>query len=178
MLITPRSTNAYARREAGGKGYNLYRMGNAGFSVPRWVVLGAGVFRTFVKDGLGDAITAVLEGEQDVDVAAARIRALITKAPWPAEVEQAAREAYRSLGAEVISVRSSAVEEDSPRFSFAGQLSSYLFVRSEEEALTRLRHCWASAYSARGLSYRQQHGLDVSVEAGVAVVFQQSGCFR
>jgi phosphohistidine swiveling domain-containing protein len=174
MLITPRSTVAYAQREAGGKGYNLYRMGNAGFPVPAWIVLGAGVFKAFVKDGLGDAITEVLQREeQDVDAAAARIHALITEAPWPAEVEQAAREAYRSLGAEVISVRSSAVEEDSPRFSFAGQLSSYLFVRSEEEALTRLRHCWASAYSARGLSYRRQHGLDVSVEAGVAVVFQQ-----
>ena len=40
MLITRETAPAYAKRHAGGKGQNLYLLSRAGFSVPRWVVLG------------------------------------------------------------------------------------------------------------------------------------------
>ena len=39
MLVLSGSTEAFAKREAGGKGLNLYLMSREGFPVPAWVVL-------------------------------------------------------------------------------------------------------------------------------------------
>jgi pyruvate,water dikinase len=59
MLITQDSDRSYVRRHAGGKGENLYRLSQAGFPVPRWVVLGEEWFRRFRAEAGLDAAIAV-----------------------------------------------------------------------------------------------------------------------
>ena len=55
----------------------------------------------------------------------------------PPEVESQAHEAYAPFKGKTIAVRSSAHGEDSAKLSFAGQLSTFLFVKSKEEALQK-----------------------------------------
>ncbi len=174
MLITEKSTESYAKRQAGGKGYNLFLLSGAGFPVPRWVVLGAHYFRVFRQNnGVMEKITETLSDKSNLAIVAEKVRQIILTSPFPPEVEDAARKAYRQVGAPRIAVRSSGLDEDSAQHSFAGQLSTYLHVRSEEEALEKLRECWASGFSERCLSYRIQNGMEPAATNDVAVVFQE-----
>jgi pyruvate,water dikinase len=176
MLITLKSTETYAKREAGGKGFNLYLLSRQNFPVPVWVVLGASFFKSFrEKTAIESRMAEIVAHAQNANLAqiASQIRELILFSPLPADIEQKAREAYRSLGKPLIAVRSSAADEDSSTHSFAGQLSTFLYVRSEDEALRCLKECWASGYSERGLSYRLQNKMDLSIPIQVAVIFQE-----
>ncbi|HUI91610.1 MAG TPA: phosphoenolpyruvate synthase [Chitinivibrionales bacterium] len=183
MLVTPQSTPSFARREAGGKGYNLYLMSREGIPVPPWVVLGTDVFRRFKKlaglePSLQEALAPLLACKETpaaplCDSVSAGVREIIVNTPFPPEVEQEARQAYRTLGAPLIAVRSSAGDEDSAQHSFAGQLSSFLYVTSENDALRFLKECWASGFSARGLAYRMRNRIPVSGGLDIAVVFQE-----
>lgn len=56
-----------------------------------------------------------------------------------------------------LAVRSSAVDEDSPIASFAGQYESYLNVRGPEALQQAIIQCWQSGQTERVKSYRTQH---------------------
>jgi len=60
-----------------------------------------------------------------------------------------------------VAVRSSAVEEDSPSASFAGQHATYLNLVGVEAIVQAVTRCWESARSERTLAYRRQQGLSV-----------------
>lgn len=184
MLVTPKSTESFARREAGGKGYNLYLMSRESLPVPAWIVLGANVFRKFrasaaISEPIGKILEPLLVEDapqpsmKTCETIAESIRQVILEAPMPPDILAEAAQAYQLLGKSLIAVRSSAVDEDSAQHSFAGQLSSFLYVRTCDEAIKALRECWASAYSARGIAYRMQNHLLSSAEIEVAVVFQE-----
>src|SRR5262249_9459275 len=49
--------------------------------------------------------------------------------------------------------------EDSADDPFAGMSDSFLYV-PRDRVLDRIRQCWASAYTARGVRYRAWRGLD------------------
>jgi rifampicin phosphotransferase len=178
MLVLPTSTFAFARREAGGKGFNLYRMSQLGLPVPEFSVLGRRFFDRYLEDsGLGPRIAALLSelaaGRATPEDVEARVGAWMEETPLGGEIEEWVARAYGAVGrGETISVRSSASDEDSAAHSFAGQLASFLYVAGLEEAGLCLRRCWASGFSARGLHYRRERGLPMSGIA-VAVVFQR-----
>lgn len=71
-----------------------------------------------------------------------------------------------------VAVRSSAVGEDGVITSFAGQYETYLNITGLEAVTEAVRRCWASAWSARALKYRQQQGLADEV-IWLAVLVQQ-----
>ena len=179
MLVRTSSTDAFARREAGGKGYNLYVMSRLGLPVPPWVVLGRSSFESFLQSSdsqadLQAALAAFAAGRQSAAEACAAIEGLILAAALPpalrADVEQACQAAAGDNG--MFSVRSSAADEDSAAHSFAGQLSSFLYVAGLAEAERCLRLCWASNFSERALLYRRENHLRWD-GVGVAVVFQR-----
>src|SRR5207244_2511936 len=83
------------------------------------------------------------------------------------------REAYSRVSeGKPIAVRSSATDEDGLDSSFAGQLSSFLFVMNSEDALHFSMECLASTFSERALIYRREKGLLVE-QCDVAVIFQK-----
>ncbi len=59
---------------------------------------------------------------------------------------------------EPVAVRSSAMDEDSNGASFAGQLTSFLFV-PPVDVPDKVAAVWRSAFSENVLEYRRQHGL-------------------
>lgn len=178
MLVTPKSTLFFAKNEAGGKGFNLYLMSQAGLPVPEWVVFGKRYFHDFlqssdVKVNLENILDRLLRQEITAAQTEKEINALFERTALPATVAASLEEALKDLGADrVFSVRSSAADEDSLSHSFAGQLSSFLYVSGKEDILKYIRQCWASAFSERGLVYRLENKIDLK-KISVSVVLQR-----
>ena len=182
MLVLPNSTAYFAKKEAGGKGYNLYLMSQQSLPVPDWVVLGKSAFRQFLAEtNIAKDIDSCLQqflNKQLTDAETAQqIESIIESKSIPSKIKDQIAFGYNKLtGADkstsqLIAVRSSAAEEDGGSHSFAGQLSSFLYVDSLDAVYTHVRRCWASAFSARCLSYKLSNSLDLHT-ANVAVVLQ------
>ena len=172
MLVTKDTTQAFAKREAGGKGYNLFLMTRQGLPVPPWAILGRRYFDEFVtQTGIKERLALILSSSPSPSTAAQAIEHLIMAQALPYSLCIAVEEAVQTIGSGAFAVRSSAADEDSTRHSFAGQLSSYLYVDTVEEACRFLKLCWISAFSERCLAYRRENQLD-PLHAAVAVIFQ------
>ena len=69
-----------------------------------------------------------------------------------------------------VAVRSSAVCEDAPDASFAGQFETFLNVSGEEQLLQKIKDCFASAFNDRVIAYRDEKNvahLEFAVSVGV-----------
>ena len=69
-----------------------------------------------------------------------------------------------------VAVRSSALAEDLPNASFAGQQDTFLNVSGLDQLLQQIKHCFASLFNARAISYRQSHNIkleQVLISVGV-----------
>ena len=81
---------------------------------------------------------------------------------WPARTPTLCR---RCGTADVpVAVRSSAVGEDAPDASFAGEHDTYLWVRGAAEVLDAVRRCWASLFTERAIAYRR--GSTLAADGG------------
>ena len=100
----------------------------------------------------------------------ATMRDLVEGAPLPDDLRDAVAGAYADLcrrcGTEdvPVAVRSSAVGEDAPEASFAGEHDTYLWVRGAAEVLAAVRRCWASLFTERAMGYRAR--LTPAADAG------------
>jgi len=94
-----------------------------------------------------------------------KIRSLIYNAPVPGDLDEAIREAYRKLCDEYgentdVAVRSSATAEDLPDASFAGQQETFLNIEGEDAVIEACKKCFASLFTNRAISYREDKGFD------------------
>ncbi|MBA2306788.1 phosphoenolpyruvate synthase [Candidatus Dependentiae bacterium] len=107
-----------------------------------------------------------------------KVRELISSAPFPDQLTQEITKAYRELSdlygkdAIDVAVRSSAIAEDSPTASFAGQQDSFLNIYGIEEVLNATRNCMASLFTDRAIVYRKEKGFD-PLKIGIAVGIQK-----
>ncbi|CAM4522714.1 phosphoenolpyruvate synthase [Nocardia ninae] len=156
QVLGPWTDIATIAAVGGGKARGLHRLGECGFRVPDWTVLGTDVFARFtVEADLARKVTEVtlLEDLDAALAAGAALRAEITAAPLPSELRELIAEACGRLGDGPIAVRSSVVAEDGPEHSYAGQFDSFLNINGVDAVLDRVRDCWASAFSERSLRY-------------------------
>ncbi len=163
----------------GGKCASLARMIALGAPTPGGFAVATDAYAAHLKGaGLDKAIRAELArlDTQDVDdeeLHSQAIRRLVTDQPMPAPVEAAIRAAYAAMAPNddlPVAVRSSATAEDMPDASFAGQQDTYLWVVGADEVVRRVRDCWASLYTARAMSYREDHHIsqtEVLMSVGV-----------
>ena len=171
----------------GGKNASLGEMmralGGLGVRVPDGFAVTAEAYRYFLeKNGLDAKIRELIEGwkrtrEVDALLAASRkIRSLITGGAFPEDLAAEIRGAYRELSKKSgvdevdVAVRSSATAEDLPTASFAGQQETYLMVHGEAEVLESVKKAFASLFTARAISYREDMGFDhfkVALSVGV-----------
>lgn len=76
---------------------------------------------------------------------------------------------YRSENMEV-AIRSSAIAEDLPNASFAGQQDTYLNIKGEKDVVDSVKKCFASLFNSRAISYRNTHQIELcDVKISVAV---------
>src|SRR5262249_33520595 len=103
------------------------------------------------------------------------LRARIETAELPDELLGELRAAHARLAGGAadlpVAVRSSATCEDAADASFAGLQDTYLWVRSADQVIERVRSCWASLYSVESLSYRLKHHFPEE-HVAMAVVVQ------
>ncbi len=167
----------------GGKNASLGEMisqlAGAGVRVPGGFATTAQAFRDFLKStGLDVRINQRLDALNADDVrelaeAGAQIRQWVIDTPFPADFEQAIRQAFAQLDADgkgSFAVRSSATAEDLPDASFAGQQETYLNVVGIDDVLDKIRHVFASLYNDRAISYRVHKGFahaEVALSAGI-----------
>src|SRR5215213_2482619 len=151
----------------GGKAANLGELLRAGFPVPPGFVITTAAY---------DFVVRTNNLQHDIDTAlqfgTAQVRAGFEQAMIPPDVEQAIGEAYRRLGEGSVAVRSSATAEDLTEAAFAGQQETFLGVSSDATLLDAVRRCWASLWSDRTVSYREQHGL-AQVPVKLAIIVQR-----
>ena len=169
--LGPWSTPEQLARDGGGKAANLARIAALHFAVPDWFCVAAPLFDA-VRETL--ALEALRHASADDEAAAQAIALRLAEAELPGDLRDVLctgldRLALHSVP---IAVRSSGLEEDSERHSFAGQFASELYQLGVDQAIVAVRRCWASAYSARNLAYRRSAGLSGSPPR-MAVIIQR-----
>ncbi|MCD6384083.1 MAG: phosphoenolpyruvate synthase [Thermoplasmata archaeon] len=170
----------------GGKNASLgemYRkLSEKGVRVPYGFAITAYAYRYLLKKaGIEDKIKEVLKGLNTKDIEnlkerGRQVRQLILSSDLPEDLEKEIVESYRRLSEKYstdnvdVAVRSSATAEDLPDASFAGQQETYLNIRGEEALLQAVKKCFASLFTDRAISYREDKGFDhFSVYLSIAV---------
>ncbi len=170
----------------GGKNASLGEMINAltpkGINIPDGFVVTANAYFYFIDyNNLRDKIRETLEGLDVSDIKdlhrrGLKIREMIRGGEFPPDLKEQIIEHYHQLSEEYgvehvdVAVRSSATAEDLPEASFAGQQETYLNVRGDDSLLTSVKKCFASLFTDRAISYRENFGFDhfkVGLAAGV-----------
>jgi pyruvate, water dikinase len=103
------------------------------------------------------------------------VRDIIRHLEFPLELKNTIIEAYghmeKQYGAMCdVAVRSSATAEDLPDASFAGQQETYLNIRGPEQLIEACKKCFASLFTDRAISYREEKKFDhFSIALSIAV---------
>ncbi|HLF10083.1 MAG TPA: phosphoenolpyruvate synthase [Gammaproteobacteria bacterium] len=169
----------------GGKNASLGELiqglGAAGVRVPGGFATTVSAYWEFLaandlKKPIDEILQLYAARQLPLEQAGDKIRALILQGQWPDAIAGEIRAAYRELRgnggreATAVAVRSSATAEDLPEASFAGQQETFLNVRGEEALLAACRRCFASLFTDRAISYRENQGIDqtkVALSVGV-----------
>ncbi len=169
----------------GGKNASLGEMYRdlrpLGVPIPNGFALTVQAYRdTLSTAGAWDELAALMDGIGRVDVTelarrGRKARQLVYAAPLPDDAASEITDAYGKLEAEygpdlTVAVRSSATAEDLPTASFAGQHETYLNIHGAERVQDACRRCFASLFTDRAISYREERGFDhlaLGLSAGI-----------
>jgi pyruvate, water dikinase len=152
-----------------------------GIKVPNRFATTAVAYRNFIRAAGIEAQLRRTFADLDVEnlnslqQCGRQARSLMLQTSFPVDFEQAIAAAYQTLcqqyGTDTdVAVRSSATAEDLPDASFAGQQETYLNVHGLAGVLEACHKCFASIFTERAISYRQQRGFDhfeVALSVGV-----------
>ena len=159
----------------GGKNASLgelvRELASRGIKVPNGFAVTAKAYWDFIASaGLEGKFRGILADLDTGDAAnlqqrGSALRQAVMSASLPDELKQEIAAAYRALseaagGQLDVAVRSSATAEDLPDASFAGQQETYLNVQGETALLENCKRCFASLFTDRAISYRQDKGFD------------------
>ncbi len=172
----------------GGKnaslGEMLQNLTELGINIPAGFVVTVAAYKKFIEHNNLDAIIKEIINKIDLNNIESlrrgglQVRQLIKNGKFPDEIEKQIIEAYSILSAKYkqditdVAVRSSATAEDLPDASFAGQQETYLNVRGPESLINAVRNCFASLFTDRAISYRQNFGYD-HFQVGLSVCVQK-----
>ncbi len=161
--------------EVGGKNASLGEMYRnlmvEGVRVPNGFAVTAAAYR-YVLDfnDIWTKLHKALDGldpddVNDLQARGAKARAIVYGCQLPEDLQYEIIVQYARLkqeyGDEVsLAVRSSAIAEDSPEASFAGQNDTYLNITSEEALLDAYKRCLASNFTDRSIHYKYDNHFD------------------
>ncbi len=169
----------------GGKNASLGEMTRhlraAGVRVPEGFATTAQAYRDFLEEAglesrLRDHMERLSNGERSLADTGRAVRQLLLESEFPRALAEAIRQAYADLGRRIgrtdpdVAVRSSATAEDLPEASFAGQQETFLNVRGGDSVIEACRRCYASLFTDRAISYRENNGFDhlqVALSVGI-----------
>lgn len=169
----------------GGKNASLGEMYSNlkpdGIKIPNGFTVTSFSYNYFIDfNHLKEKISKILKSIDTRDVkslqgSGKQIRELILKGNFPFDLQKKIEDSYELLKGEDkinpdVAVRSSATAEDLVGASFAGQQETYLNVRGKASLMEAIRKCFASLFTDRAISYRQDKGFDrfnIALSVGV-----------
>jgi pyruvate,water dikinase len=169
----------------GGKNASLGEMirnlQQAGIRVPGGFATTAAAYWRFIEandltDRMRQKLVELKDDGSNLAHIGSAIRRLILDAEFPAPLSDAILNSYHEMAKRgghritSVAVRSSATAEDLPEASFAGQLETFLNIKGDKALLEACRRCYASLFTDRAISYRENHGfrhMDVALSIGV-----------
>ena len=160
----------------GPKAANLAALAQAGLPTPGGFCLTAEAYCAQIAalelaDLLGRfaAADALAQRRLAVD-----IRLALYQQPVAPDIRAALLDAWHAQRAQqqgASAVRSSALIEDRPGASFAGQFDSFLGIDDEAALLTAVRACWAALWTTNARRYMDNHGMSPA-DTAMAVLVQ------
>ncbi|WP_341837293.1 phosphoenolpyruvate synthase [Chitinophaga pollutisoli] len=172
----------------GGKnaslGEMLQHLTSLGIRIPDGFVITTHAYNEFIAHNnlinrIKDLVSEInFDDVESLRRAGLSIRNLVRNARFPAHLSQLIIDAYGGLSAQYgqditdVAVRSSATAEDLPDASFAGQQETYLNVRGPAALVDAVRNCFASLFTDRAISYRENFGYD-HFTVGLSVCVQK-----
>ncbi len=169
----------------GGKnaslGEMIQQLQKRGVRLPGGFAVTASAYRAFIEhndlhDKIREAIDAMHAEKASLEETGTQLRRMFRRGDMPDDVAEATSKAYEEMCSEAerddmdVAVRSSATAEDLPEASFAGQQETFLNVSGDHELLEAVQKCFASLFTDRAISYREEHGFDhleVALSVGV-----------
>lgn len=157
----------------GGKNASLGEMythlSSRGVKIPNGFAVTANAYWHFLdrlglKDRIHDALADLdTKNLDNLKAHGKKVRDMIVKAKLPDDLQKEITESYWNLCGTYnfekkpvdVAVRSSATAEDLVDASFAGQQETFLNIRGPESLLNACKHCFASLFTDRAISYRE-----------------------
>jgi pyruvate,water dikinase len=153
-----------------------------GFSIGDGFALSIDMYDDFIKyNELENKIETMVNeidtsNIKELEEKSKELRNIISQASFTKEHTDLIFQYYHKLsqiyGKECIevAVRSSALAEDLPNASFAGQHDTFLNVKGTKELIQSIKECFASLFNSRAVSYRKTHNIALSdVKISVAI---------
>ncbi len=170
----------------GGKNASLGEMyselNEKGVNIPNGFSVTTRVYWEFLKfNNLAQKLSAVFEkfdskNIKNLQETGRKARAILLKGDFPKKTKEEIITAYQKLGNPQqnidVAVRSSAVCEDAPTDSFAGQFETFLNIRGEKELIEAVKKCLVSSFNDRVIAYREEKGIS-HLEFALSVVVQK-----
>lgn len=172
----------------GGKNASLGEMiqhlSSLGINIPNGFVITVEAYREFLRfNNLDASIRQMIGGIDFNNIESLRrgglqIRQLLRNSKFPPGITTQIIEQYYKLSGDYeqketdVAVRSSATAEDLPDASFAGQQETYLNVRGPAALIDSVRNCFASLFTDRAISYRENFKYD-HFAVGLSVCIQK-----
>ena len=165
-----------------GELYNLSKKLN--FSIADGFAITTSLYDNFVnynklEDIINDKLNTInCEDIKQLELQSKELRDLMISSDLREEHKVLIEENYKELCTLYrrekieVAVRSSAIAEDLPNASFAGQQDTYLNVRGIDDLLISVKKCFASLFNSRAISYRKTHNIQLS-EVKISVAIQK-----
>ncbi|PCI47801.1 MAG: hypothetical protein COB51_05590 [Moraxellaceae bacterium] len=156
----------------GGKAANLIVLKQLQLPVSDFFIVTTDAFLAWMPKGIISELNALQNSETPIPKNRNNsLSTLLKQSTLPADLEQTILDKFDQTFAPncFVSVRSSAIDEDSATDSFAGQLSTYLYV-SREQLLNRVLDCFRSNFSFSLLAYRRERNFPLNNILGAVVI--------
>lgn len=152
-----KSNTKVSINEVGGKGINLLRLTKLGLNVPDFLII-----PSFVLEELLDLDEVASDNQNAIE----KIDAYRFSESFLSEIESE----FDGVNDKLFAVRSSSIQEDGKKHSFAGQYESYLYV-SFNDIPKFIKEVWKSNFSDRVKTYFKTNELTQNY--GIAVIIQE-----
>ena len=160
-------------KKIGGKAIGLHELKGLAINVPLWATITSDLFKAICNTD--KKLSGLLREEKENLQKASSIRNYVKNIKIGTTEEKVLTDVWENIsksGEKAVAVRSSAADEDSESLSFAGQMDSFLNIRTKDEFLRAVRCCWASLYGERAVLYRIKNGIE-PWSPQIAVIVQE-----
>ncbi|TFG17161.1 MAG: hypothetical protein EU531_04165 [Promethearchaeota archaeon] len=178
LLIDLNDTDNLDVNLIGMKAANLGTLIQNNIKVPNGYVISTNAYELFLKyNNLEEVIHNELskmdnKSFESIKLCSTKIRNAFLEGKLPRPLIFELQSKSNSIFNQPLAIRSSALAEDLPGLSFAGQYDSYLNIKGEEDIIRHIKRCYSSLWTTRAISYRIKNNIP-HFNLKVALIIQE-----